>query len=301
MKTISVADLVKRFSLEVLSGSGNLDRTIGKSRVHRPGLEFVGYFNFFPQERVQVLGRKEITFLHSHTQAERDERIGNIVSYHPPCFIVTRNQEGLQYLIAHCDKEGIPLLRTGMPTNKFIDLVDAFLTKSLAPEIQVHGVCLNVAGIGILLRGSSGIGKSETALTLIRRGHRLIADDAVVLRKINPETLIGTHNGKTKEFLALRSVGLINVPRIYGRSSFQEETRIVLDVELTRWEEKQLYNDLEFEQKYTDYMDVRIPHIQIQLQPGRDVAALIEAAANNQLLRSQGYSAAEDFMKRLET
>lgn len=301
MKSITVKDLVERFHLEVIAGQTELHRLISKSNVHRPGLEFVGYFDFFPQEHVQVLGEKEITYLHTLTEHERDVLIGNVVKYHPPCFVVTRNQEGLDYLMRHCEREGIPLLRTPERTSKIIGLINVYLTKTLAREIQVHGVCVNVAGIGILLRGKSGIGKSETALTLIRRGHRLVADDAVVLKQINPETLIGTHDGKTREFLALRSIGLINVARIYGRSSFQDETRIVLDIELTQWKERELYNELELEQKYTKYMDVNIPHIQIPLQPGRDVAALIEAAANNWYLLSQGYSAAEDFMQRINS
>jgi len=234
------------------------------------------------------------------SEEERNTRIGHVVKYHPPCFIVTWNQDGLQYMMKHCKNEGIPLLRTPEPTTKLIGLMDAYLAKTLAPEIQVHGVCVNVAGIGILLRGPSGVGKSETALTLIRRGHRLVADDAVVLKKISPETILGTHDGRTREFLALRSVGLINVARIYGRGAFQDETRIVLDIELTKWKENELYNDLELEEKFTTYMDVRIPYIQISLQPGRDVAGLVEAAAHNWYLRQQGYSAAEDFMQRLK-
>ncbi|TCZ77109.1 HPr(Ser) kinase/phosphatase [Paenibacillus albiflavus] len=301
MKTITVKDLVDKFQLEVLAGQTQLHRTISRSSVHRPGLEFVGFFEYFPQEHVQVLGEKEITYLHTQTEQERDIRIGNVVKYHPPCFVVTWNQGGLEYLIEHCAREGIPLLRSPKPTSVFIERVDAYLTKAFAPEVQIHGVCVNVAGIGILLRGKSGIGKSETALTLIRRGHRLVADDAVVLKKVNPELIIGTHNQKTREFLALRSVGLINVARIYGRSSFQDETRIVLDIELTQWKESELYNDLELETKYVEYLDVRIPHIEIPLQPGRDVAALVEAAANNYYLQLQGYSAAEEFMQRINS
>jgi len=300
-KSVSVQDLVNRFSLEVLVGNTEqLSRLITKPRTHRPGLEFVGYFDFFQKARVQVLGSKEITYLHTLSEEERNLRIGNIVKYHPPCFVVTRNQEGLKYLMKYCEEEGIPLLRTHEVTSKFIELMDTYLTKALAPEIAIHGVCVNVSGIGILLRGKSGVGKSETAHTLIRRGHRLVADDMVVLRKISPETIIGTHNGKNKEFLALRSIGLINVSRLYGRRAFQDETRIVLDIELTQWKENTLNNDLELEPTVTDYMDVRIPHIEIQLQPGRDVAGLVEAAANNWYLRQQGYSAMEDFMKRLE-
>ncbi|MGG1520041.1 HPr(Ser) kinase/phosphatase [Paenibacillus oryzisoli] len=299
MKSVTVKDLVERFSLEVLTGHSELHRPITKTKAHRPGLEFVGYFDFFPQAHVQLLGRKEITYLHKLSENERNLHIGNIVKYHPPCFVVTRSQEGLKYLKKYCEEEKIPLLRTSAPTSKFQDLVDLYLSKSLAEEIAIHGVCVNVSGIGILLRGKSGVGKSETAHTLIRRGHRLVADDIVVLKKISPETLLGTHNGKTKEFLALRSIGLINVSRLYGRKAFQDETRIVLDIELTKWQENALNNDLELEPRFTDYMDIQVPHIEIQLQPGRDVAGLVEAAANNWYLRQQGYRAAEDFMQRL--
>jgi HPr kinase/phosphorylase len=300
LKTVMVKDLVERFSLEVLAATTRLDRVIDKTRAHRPGLEFVGYFDFFPHAHVQVLGKKEITYLHKLTEEQRNLLIGNVVKYHPPCFIVTGDQEGLKYLMKYCEEEGIPLLRTPLKTTKFIELVDIFLAKSMAEEIAVHGVCVNVAGIGILLRGKSGVGKSETAHTLIRRGHRLVADDIVVLKKISPETILGTHDGKTKEFLALRSIGLINVSRLYGRSAFQDETRIVLDIELTKWKDDALNNELELETKFTNYMDIQIPHIEIQLQPGRDVAGLVEAAANNWYLKQQGYSAIDEFMKRLE-
>lgn len=301
MKSITVEQLVKHFRLEVLAAADRIGRKITRSRSHRPGLEFVGYFDFFPMERVQVLGRKEITYLHKQTEEARNLHIGNIVKYHPPCFIVTANQEGLKYLIKYCEQERIPLLRTAETTTEFIAKLDAYLVKELAPEIALHGVCVNVSGIGILLRGKSGVGKSETAHTLIRRGHRLVADDIVVLKKLSPQTLLGTHNNTNREFLALRSIGLINVSRLYGRKAFQDETRIALDIELTQWKEHELNNELEVVEETVEYMDVKVPHIEIQLQPGRDVAGLIEAAANNWYLRQQGYSAMEEFMKRLES
>lgn len=303
MKVLTVENLVRKFSLKVLAGENQLQQTITQTQSHRPGLEFVGHFDFFPTERVQILGRKEITYLHKLSKEERQMRIGNIVKYHPPCFIVTAGQEGLTYLTQYCIEEGIPLLCTNEPqtTSEFITKLDAYMVKTLAPEIAIHGVCVNVYGIGILLRGKSGAGKSETAHTLIGRGHRLVADDLVVLKKLSPRTILGTHDGKTKEFLALRSVGLLNVVRLYGRKAFQDETRIALDIELTKWQKNSLNNELEHEPTFTEYMGVQIPHIEIQLQPGRDVAGLIEAAANNWLLKQQGYSAAEEFMKRLES
>ncbi|WEK53510.1 MAG: HPr(Ser) kinase/phosphatase [Candidatus Cohnella colombiensis] len=300
MKSVSVRSLVERYKLEILAAEDQLNREITRSKVHRPGLEFVGYFDFFPMNRVQVLGRKEINYLHRLTEEERNLHIGNIVKYRPPCFIVTANQDGLKYLMKYCQEEGIPLLRTSELTTEFITKVDAFLLQALAPEIAVHGVCLNVSGIGILLRGKSGIGKSETAHTLIRRGHRLVADDIVVLKNLSSTTLLGTHNQSTREFLALRSIGLVNVVRLYGRRAFQDETRIVLDIELTQWKDQDLNNELEYEPKFSDYMGVQIPYIELQLQPGRDVAGMIEAAANNWYLKQQGYSAAEEFMKRLQ-
>jgi HPr kinase/phosphorylase len=302
VKKITVENLIQKFSLKVLAGESQLQKIITQPRVHRPGLEFVGHFDFFPTEQVQILGKKEINYLHKLSHEERKLRIGNIVHYHPPCFIVTAGEEDLTYLIHHCTEQGIPLLVTNKPetTSEFIPKLDAYLIKALASEMAVHGVCMNVSGIGILLRGSSGVGKSETAHTLIRRGHRLVADDIVVLKRLSPQTILGTHNEKTKEFLALRSIGLLNVVRLYGRKAFQDETRIALDIHLTKWEKDALYNNLEQEFHYTDYMGVKIPSIEIQLQPGRDVAGLIEAAANNWYLKEQGYSAAEEFMNRIE-
>lgn len=301
MKLVSVEKLVQEFSLEILAAEDQLHRPIAKSKTHRPGLEFTGFFEYFPMERVQILGQKEITYLHQQSEEERQKRIGSVVNYHPPCFIVTSGQSGLTYLKRYCSKEGIPLLRTEEKATDFIAKADAYLTKSLAPEIALHGVCLNVSGIGILLRGESGVGKSETAHTLIGRGHRLVADDIVVLKKLSHRTILGSHNEKNKEFLALRSIGLLNVVRVYGRKAFQDETRITLDIKLTKWEKNSLNNELELEQKFSEYMGVQIPFIEIQLQPGRDVAGLIEAAANNWYLHQQGYSAAEEFMSRIES
>ncbi|SDM52836.1 Hpr(Ser) kinase/phosphatase [Psychrobacillus sp. OK028] len=300
MKKITVNDIVRRFSFELLSGEDQLHRELKHSKVRRPGLEFMGMFDFITPEYIHILGKNEINYLYTLDEKECRLRIGHILSYDPPCIIITSNQKEPNGLLQYCLENGIPVLRTNDSTSEVSAKLDAFVVKAMAPEISIHGVCVNVSGMGILLRGKSGVGKSETAHTLIGRGHRLIADDIVVLKKLSPQTLLGTHNEKNKEFLALRSIGLLNVVRLYGRSAFQEETRIALDIELTKWESNTLNNELELETKFKDYMGVQIPHIQIQLQPGRDVAGLIEAAANNWYLKQQGYSAAEEFVKRLE-
>lgn len=300
MKTITIENIVSKFSLEVLVGQDHLHRVVKKAKVRRPGLEFMDKFGFIETEYIQILGKNEINYLHTLTDEECKLRIGNIVQYNPPCIIITSKQKEPLGLIQYCTKENIPVLRTSASTSELSAMLDAYVVKAMAQEFAIHGVCVNVSGIGILLRGKSGVGKSETAHTLIGRGHRLVADDIVVLKKLSPQTLLGTHDEKNKEFLALRSIGLLNVVRLYGRTAFQEETRISLDIELTKWEQNDLNNELELETKFTDYMDVKVPHIQIQLQPGRDVAGLIEAAANNWYLQQQGYSAAEEFIKRLE-
>ncbi|MEI4771854.1 HPr(Ser) kinase/phosphatase [Psychrobacillus sp. FJAT-51614] len=300
MKTMTVEDIVRRFSFEVLSGHDQMHRVLKQLKVRRPGLEFMDKFDFIATDHVQILGKNEINYLHTLSEEESKLRIGNIVRYDPPCIVITSNQEEPPGLISYCVEEKIPVLRTNDSTSEVSEKIDAFVIKAMAPEIAIHGVCVNVSGMGILLRGKSGVGKSETAHTLIGRGHRLVADDIVVLKKLSPQTLLGSHNEKNKEFLALRSIGLLNVVRLYGRKAFQEETRIALDIELTKWEHNALNNELELETKFIDYMGVQIPHIQIQLQPGRDVAGLIEAAANSWYLKQQGYSAAEEFVKRLE-
>lgn len=300
MKTLTIENIVRQFQMEVIVGQDQLHRVLKKTKVRRPGLEFMDKFDFIATEHVQILGKNEINYLHTLTDEECKMRIANIVQYDPPCIVITSQQEEPLGLLRYCREEEIPVLRTPDSTSEMSAKLDAFVVKAMAPEIAIHGVCVNVSGMGILLRGKSGVGKSETAHTLIGRGHRLVADDIVVLKKLSPQTLLGTHNEKNKEFLALRSIGLLNVVRLYGRAAFQDETRIALDIELTEWQDNALNNELEMDLKFKNYMDVQIPHIQIQLQPGRDVAGLIEAAANNWYLKQQGYSAVDEFMKRLE-
>jgi HPr kinase/phosphorylase len=300
MNTITIRQLADRLKLEILAGEQGLERVIDKDDIHRPGLELTGYFKFFPNERIQLLGRQEITYLHSLTKEERDKRIGNVIKKHPPCMIITHNQEGLSYLIKHCNEEGVALLRAKEKTTRVISTLNNYLEKELAKSIGIHAVCMNVFGVGLLIRGESGIGKSESALSLIEKGHRLISDDLVILKRIDPETLIGTHNQTNRDFLSLRGIGMINVPRLYGSGAFQDETNINLDIVLSAWDEKKYYDVIESSNEAVEYLDVSVPHIEIPVRPGRDIAALIEVAAKNWRLEQQGYTAMNEFNERIQ-
>ena len=300
MNKITVRQLAQKLKLENLAGDEGLNNIIESDEIHRPGLELTGYFKFFPNKRIQLLGRQEITYLHSLTIEERDERIGNVIRKRPPCIIITRNQEGLTYLIKHCNEEGVALLRAKENTTRVISKLNNYLEKELAESIGIHAVCLDVFGVGILIRGVSGIGKSESALALIEKGHRLISDDLVILKSIDNETLIGTHNGTNRDFLSLRGIGMINVPRLYGSGSFQDETVIDLDIVLSAWDEKKYYDAIEHQIEFVEYLDVSVPHIEIPVRPGRDIAALIEVAAKNWRLEEQGYTALNEFNERIQ-
>ena len=300
MTTITIRQLTEKLKLEILAGEEGLDCIIDSDDIHRPGLELTGYFKFFPNERIQVLGRLEVTYLHSLTEAQRDTSIGTLIKKHPPCIIITHNQEGLDYLIKHCNIEGITLLRAKEKTTRVISKLNNYLEKELAQSIGIHAVCMNIFGVGILIRGESGIGKSESALSLIEKGHRLISDDLVILKKIDPETIIGTHNESNRDFLSLRGIGMINVPRLYGSGAFQDETTIDLDITLSAWDEKKYYDAIEPPKSFVDYLDLSIPHIEIPIRPGRDIASLIEVAAKNWRLEQQGYTAVNEFMDRID-
>jgi len=299
MQSIAIQELVDKFHLEVVAGKEALSGAVVSDDIHRPGLEFTGYLDYFPNNRIQVLGRQEITYLHSLTEEQRDRRIGDVVARKPPCFIITRKQQGLDYMTLYCNRYRVPLLRTEQKTTSFISRLNAYLERELAPEQTLHAVCMNIFGVGVILRGESGIGKSEIALSLIERGHRLISDDIVILKKIGPETLIGTHNGNNREMLQLRGIGFIDVTRLFGSGSFQEETGIQLEIGLTPWDDFAETDLLGLTQKSVEYLETSIPQIEIPVRAGRNIAALVEVACKNWRLLQQGYSALDVFEQRV--
>ncbi len=299
LKHIPVSRIVEKFGLEVLAGKEGLHRPVYSGDIHRPGLELTGYLGYFPSERIQILGRTEITYLHSLTKEQRDKQIGDVVSLSAPCFIITRAQDGLEYFKEHCDKYQIPLLRTPSKSTYFIGLLNNYLEHELSEEASVHGVCMNIFGVGVILRGASGIGKSELALSLVERGHRLVSDDIVIVKKIGPGVLVGTHNYNNRELLQLRGIGFIDVTRLNGSGAFQDETHIDIEIELVQWDDYVHTDLLGGEQKIVEYLGVTIPQIEIPVRPGRDLAALVQVACKNWRLQMQGYDALAEFQRRI--
>jgi len=301
MKVIDVNKLINKFNLEVIAGEEGIDnQSISSEEIYRPGLEFTGFYDFLPKDRIHILGKQEMTYLLSLKVNDQQERLNKYFELNPPCIIITRNLPVTDFLIRAANAHKVTVLRTKEITTNFITALYSFFQKELAIEQAIHGVCVNVFGVGILIRGESGIGKSEVALSLIERGHRLVADDLVILKKIGPTALIGTHNGVNHEFLSLRGIGFVNIPRLYGAGSIQNETKINLDVCLLPWEKGTYYDAVGLEERTSSYLDANVPLIELPIRPGRDIASLIEVAAKNWRLKQQGYSAIEDFYDRFE-
>lgn len=301
LKTILLKDLIKKFTLEVLAGEGSIkQKYISAEEIHRPGLELTGFYDHFPNDRVQILGKQEMNYLLSLKVNEQQERIQKYFELNPPCVIVTRGLPVTEYFIKMANNKKIVVLRTSEKTAYFMSNLYSYLQKELAPETGIHGVCVNVYGVGILIRGAAGVGKSELALSLVERGHRLISDDLVVLKKIGPVALIGTHYGVNRDFLSLRGVGFVNVPRLYGAGSVQDETKINLDILLSPWKDGEYYDALGIDEVHSEYLDTIVPLIEIPIRPGRDIASLIEVAAKNWRLNIQGYNTLDDFNSRFE-
>lgn len=300
LKEICISNIVEHFHLEVSAGLPGLSLVIKSEEIHRPGLELTGHLNLFPKDRIHIIGKQESDYLNTLEPIVRDRYISTYIQMKPPCLIVSSGLPISDFFVNACNEYEVPLLITVERTSTFMSQLYRFLEKSLAPEMGIHGVCVDVYGVGILIRGDSGIGKSEVALALISRGHRLIADDLVILKRIGPEALIATNTDMNKHFLSLRGVGLINVMMIYGSGAFQKETRINMDILLSPWDPSANYDAMGMEEKTVNYMGLNVESHELPIRPGRDIASLIEVSAKNWRLRQANYSAFSDFLNRIE-
>ncbi len=297
---VTLEKIIKEFDLQVLVLPKPADEIFIRSAdVNRPGLQLAGFFEVFDERRPQVLGESEIVFMNRYTREEARECYLRFFRANPPMVILAKGLEAPQEMIDAAREAGIPLLTTTENTSTFISSLILFLNTELAPRLTRHGVLMEVYGEGMFIIGDSGVGKSETAVELIKRGHRLVADDAVELRKITAKRISGTSPDNIRHFLELRGIGIINARRIFGMGAIKSSVDVDLIVNLELWDESKVYDRMGMEDHFTEILGVKIPSITIPVKPGRNTAVILEVAAMNHREKKLGYNAAHELLQRL--
>jgi HPr kinase/phosphorylase len=287
-------------SLKLITGGDGLDRTILRPRVQKPGLAFAGYYEYIKPGRVQIIGESETKYLQSLPARLREKRVRDVVALDVSCFIVTKGIEPLAEFKAECEKYSVPLFTTLSLSSQSITRITYFLEESMAPSLTLHSGLLDVYGIGVLLIGDSGVGKSECALDLVYRGHRLIADDLVIIKRHPNEVLLGYPSDLLRHHMELRGIGIINIKDLFGVSATREIKPIDLVVKLERWVEGSEYDRLGISGETYECLGVSKPFVRLPVASGRNLALLVEIAARNHLMKLQGYNTAEEFVKRID-
>ena len=297
---VPLSQVVSQFDLEVAWRSTDYEKIqITVADVARPGLQIAGYFDHFEPMRLQVIGNVESSYLDKMTSAERTHVYDRIFSYKIPAIIAARNLVPGAECLQMAKKHNITILRTGASTSSIVSSIIAYLTRELAPRVTRHGVLMEIYGEGVLLIGESGIGKSETAVELIKRGHRLIADDAVEIKRVSSSTLIGSAPPLIRNYIELRGIGIINVANLYGAGAVKDSVSIDLVVDIVPWDTRQVYDRLGLEDHYYELLDIQIPLNTIPVTPGRNLAVILEVAAMNNRQRRTGYNAAQEFTAQI--
>ena len=294
-----LADTEYGLGLTLLAGECGLKHRIFSSRIQKPGLALAGYTQHLHPTRIQVLGNTEISYLEQCDERVASESIRILCSFPISCFIITKGLQPPHFLCDLAESSGIPVLNTNHQSSTFISLITKFLEERLLPTTHMHGVLVDVMGVGILLTGKSGIGKSECALDLVIRGHRLVADDMVYIKKKMPAALVGQSEEAIQHLMEIRGLGIINIKDLYGVSSIREKKIIDMQLELVDWDPDHEYDRLGVDDRKMTILGVDIPHICIPVRPGRNLGSIIEVAARNFLLKGMGYHSARDFQERL--
>jgi len=299
-QSVKLGKIVKEFMLEKLVYSPEYDNILVTSTdINRPGLQLDGFFEYFGNERVQVIGKVEMTFLEKMSSQQRYKSLYALFSRGIPCVIIARGMEPFPEMVEVAQKCGVPLLRTAEVTSRFVGNLIAFLNVELAPMETMHGELVEVYGEGVLILGESGVGKSETALELVKRGHRLVADDLVEIRRVSSKTLVGTAPEVIRHFVEIRGIGILDVKYLYGVGSVKMTESINLVVKMELWNPQKHYERLGVDEQYTEILGIKVPSLTIPVRPGRNLAIIIEVAAMNNRQRKMGYNAAETFTRRI--
>ncbi|NWO20832.1 HPr(Ser) kinase/phosphatase [Oribacterium sp. oral taxon 102] len=297
---ISVTELIRKESLRNLTPEINTDEAyMTIPDVNRPALQLTGFFDQFDSERVQIIGNVETAYLMTMDKPQRRARYAEITKYPIPCIIYARGIEPDSCMVSACKEAGIPLLSSLRPTTELEGEIIRWLKVRMAPMITVHGVLVDVYGEGVLIMGDSGIGKSEAALELIKRGHRLVSDDVVELRRVSDESLVGTAPDITKNFIELRGIGIIDIKQMFGVESVKDTQTINMVIKLEEWEKDKDYDRLGLKDNYTEFLGNRVISYDIPIRPGRNVAIIVECAAVNNRAKKMGYNAAQVLYDRV--
>ncbi len=298
--TIPLSSVVKEFQLEKVFVPEDFDDIKIKSpEVSRPGLALTGFCEVFESFRIQIIGKAEHKYLSELSATQRSIRLENFFKLKPVAVVVTSHLTVFDEMAPHAKEYNVPLLRTSDRTSTFMAALIASLNTSLAPRITRHGVLIEVYGEGMLILGESGIGKSETAIELVKRGHRLIADDAVEISRVSAKTLVGTAPELIRYYIELRGIGIVDVRRIFGMGAVKATERIDMVINLEQWNSEKLYDRFGLDEEYVDILGINIPSLTIPVHPGRNLAIILEIAAMNNRQKKMGYNTAEEFNKRL--
>lgn len=299
-KGIRISKFAELFSLEILNKGGDFDSAqLTIVDVNRPGLQFQGFFDYFDPQRLQVIGKAEFMFLKGLESKDRKRRFDNLFMYDIPALVIARGLDCFPECLESAQEHEKTLLRTSDTTVGFTAHTIEFLGRELAPCVTRHGVLLDVHGEGVMIMGDSGIGKSETSIELIMRGHRLVADDAVEIRRISGE-LVGCAPEVIRHYIELRGIGVIDVRQLFGMRAVKDDAPINLVVQLEQWDDTKFYDRLGIETQYIEIMDVQIPCVTIPVRPGRNIASIVEVAAMNNRHRRYGYNAAAELVRRVD-
>ena len=300
MIQVITKDVQEKFNLQLVSGEEGIGRYIVTSDISRPGLEMAGYFTHYPANRVQLLGKTELSFFEMLPEADKKERMRKLCSEQTPAIIISRDMAVPQELIDASNENHVPVLITPLTTTRFSSQLTNFLESKLAPTTAMHGVLVDVYGIGVLIMGKSGVGKSETALELVKKGHRLVGDDSVEIRQEGENMLVGSPPPLLEHLLEIRGIGIIDIMTLFGASAIRPYKRITLIVELEIWDPDKFYDRLGLDEEKMKIIDTDVTKLTIPVQPGRNVSVIIEVAAMNYRLKKMGVNAAEEFARRLD-
>ena len=301
MYSVPLTELARDLDFEVCYAATDYEKIrLTVEDVARPGLQLAGYFDHFEPMRLQVMGNAEISYVQKLSPNERAIAFDRLFSYKFPAMLIARSNQVDPICLEMAQKHNVTLLRCKEATSTVISAIIAYLKTALAPRITRHGVLMEVYGEGLLLIGESGIGKSETAIELLKRGHRLIADDAVEIRKVSGSTLVGTAPELIRNYVELRGIGIINVAKLFGMGAVKTENEINLVVNIVPWNNNEVYDRLGLEDQYMDILDVKIPMNTIPVTPGRNLAVILEVAAMNNRQRKMGYNPALEFTQQID-